>query len=80
MKPISKLQVIAQYESIYAEAVLKMQADGLFMQQVKSHTNGKDVIIRVHPAFNVFKEAATALAVYNGWNKETAQLELNLDY
>jgi hypothetical protein len=79
MRSITKKEVEAQWESYYAAAVLQMQQDGLFLDQVKSHTNGKDKILRVHPAFGVFEKAADALAKINGWQKEQSnQLALEL--
>lgn len=78
MTGIDKQQVLKQWESIYANAVLQMEKDGLFLQQVKSHTGGRDKIVRAHPAFAVFKDAALALGQFNEWHKNSNQLELDL--
>ena len=80
LERIDKEDALKRWESIYAEAVLEMQKDGLFIKSVKSHTGGRDKIVKTHPAFAIFKEAADQLAKYNEWHKESSQLELNLDY
>lgn len=80
MDRIKKEQVLAQWESIYSNAVLQMEKDGLFLQQVKSHTGGRDKIVRAHPAFAIFKDAQSALGQFNEWHKNSNQLELDLNY
>ena len=79
MKKIDKQQVLKQWEAYYAEAVLQMQKDGIFLDQVKSHTGGRDKILRVHPAFGVFEKAADQLAKFEGWHKETDASQLLLE-
>jgi hypothetical protein len=76
---IEKERVLQQWEKLYAEAVLQMESDGLFIKGAKSHTNGKSEIIRTHPAFSVFKESADQLEKYNQWNKEKDAAQLKLD-
>ena len=80
MKRISKKDVQNQWEAYYAEAVLQMEKDGLFLNQVKSHTNGKDSILRVHPAFGVFEKSASELGKLEGWHKTEETNQLNLDF
>ena len=80
MKGIDKEQVKSQWESYYAAAVLQIEQDGLLQKQTKSHTNGRDVIYRVHPAFGVFEKAAAQLAQFNGWHQGVSDKQLELDF
>ena len=74
---ITKEFTLERWEKIYAEAALKLEDNGLFIQETIANTKGGKGI-KIHPAYNVLKDATRILGDFNKWHEESAQIALEL--
>jgi hypothetical protein len=75
---ITKDYALERWEMIYAEAVLKLENDGLFITETISNAKGGKGL-KVHPAYSVAKDATRILGDFNKWHEsEVNQLALEL--
>jgi len=74
---IDKEMTLERWEKIYAESVLRLEDEGVIIQEVISHGKGGKAL-KIHPAYTIFKESSKQLGIFNKWHEGSAQMELDL--
>ena len=74
---IKKIDVLERWEMIYAQAAIELEEKGLFVRESIANSKG-GLGTKIHPGFNILKDATRILGDFNRWHEGSDQLELEL--